>query len=608
MRKFLGIDIEPRNSPLSASQPRYSIVVIDEGGNVIQKMENVPLSRVIRIAWEQEISVIATDNVYELGSSDREVVKVLSLFPETVEVVQVTYLNGEFKDIREVAKLYGIEVQGKPNPLRTAYLAALLASKGAGTKIKLIENKTKIIISKGRRSGPGGMSSNRYKRHLRGLVLRVFKQVKEALDKNGFDYDVIVKKTKSGMEGAVFVVYASRESLYGIVKKMKGHDINLEIKPVYKTKIEFADKKESSKPLIIGIDPGIEVGVAAIDFYGKPVLLESRRGIDRDDIISLVREKGVPVILSTDVNPLPDTVKRLAGALNSKIYVPEKSLSVDEKQEMLNQYCERFGLKITNPHIRDALAAALKAYNEVEKKIRQSESLIRRFDIDIDENVVFRCIISGSTLAECIEREIEKKLEGKEQPKLVITPTAQQKSLKNANDELTFLKHENNRLRALLKSIFKEKEELEKKIEEIRLQYNAEVQKDRKIYELSNIIEQKNKAILQLQEENLRMKEKIERYNAVIYDLLRGKLAVVSKDSPLLYVKNGKLFALGEEVNEELALYVDADLAVVDPRLLQDLKALQREKELNHDVKVDDVKRLIEKYRLSRLKEHNFSL
>ncbi len=608
MKKFLGIDLGPRSSPLSSSQPRYSIVILDETGNVVQKMEDVPLSRVIRIAWEQEVSVIATDNIYELGSNDREVVKVLSLFPESVEVVQVTYVNGEFKDIRDVAKLYGIEVQGKPNPLRTAYLAALLASKGAGTKIKLIENKTKIIISKGRKSGPGGMSSNRYKRHLRGLVLRVFKQVKEALDKNGFDYDVIVKKTKAGMESAAFVVYASRDSLYGIVKTMKGHDVNLEIRPVYKTKIEFTDRKTSSKPLIIGIDPGIEVGIAAIDLYGKPVLLDSRRGIDRDDIISLIREKGVPIILSTDVNPLPDAVKKLAGALNSKIYVPEKSLSVDEKQEMLNQYCERFGLKITNPHIRDALAAALKAYNEIEKKIRQSESFIKRFDIDIDENVVFRCIVSGNTLAECIEREIERKLEDKEQHKLVVSTDVQQRHARNTDKEETFLKYENNRLRAIIKNLIREKEELERKIEEIKMQYNTEIQKDRKIYELNNIIEQKNKIILQLQEENAKIKEELEKYNLIFYELLRGKLTVISRESPLIYVRDGKLFALGEEISKEVALYVDSDLAIVTPGLVQDIKVLQKEKEAEKEIKVDDVKRLIESYRLSRLKEHNFSV
>jgi predicted RNase H-like nuclease (RuvC/YqgF family) len=612
MVKILGIDIEPKNSPLSLSQTKYSIVIIDEKGDIIEKMDNCPLSRVIRLAWEQEISIIATDNIYELGSNDREIIKAISLLPDNVEVVQVTYINGEFRDIRDVAKNYGIDIQGKPNSTKTAYLAAILALKGAGTKIKLIENKTKIVISRGRHLGPGGMSSNRYKRHIRGLLLRVFKQVKESLDKNNIDYDVIVKRTKSGIENATFIVYAPRESLFGIVKKMKGHDVNLEIKPVYKTKIEFGDKKiNNSKPLIVGIDPGLEVGISVLDLYGNPILLTSRRSIDREDVIMLLREKGLPVLLATDVNPLPDAVKKLSAALKAKVYIPEKSLSVDEKQQLLNDYCDRFNLNISDPHIRDSLGAALKAYKDLEKKLRQGDSVIRRFEIDIDEDKVFRCIMDGNTIAECIEKEIENKLESKSETRLSYVKsqnTIDDNTYKHYEYENTMLKHEINRLRSLTRQLFRDKAELEKRIEEIKLDYKSEVQRDRKIYELNNILEQKNKIIEKLQIENSKLNRENERLNILIYDILRNKIKIINSNSSLITVKNGKLFILDEEINTDITLYIDSDFALIEPSLLNDIYVLNKEKEIEHTINIDEIKKIIENYRNTRSKEHNFSI
>jgi len=38
------------------------------------------------------------------------------------------------------------------------------------------------------------------------------------LDSHGFDYDMIIRRSKAGLEGAQFVVYAPRESLYGIIR------------------------------------------------------------------------------------------------------------------------------------------------------------------------------------------------------------------------------------------------------------------------------------------------------------------------------------------------------------------------------------------------------
>ncbi|BCS92210.1 DUF460 domain-containing protein [Metallosphaera javensis (ex Sakai et al. 2022)] len=597
--RVMGIDIE-KGSPSSTEQPRYSVAILDENGEPVVKAEDVTKSRLVRLAWEYDVSLLGTDNIYELGSNDREVISLLSLLPEKLEVIQVTVKNGVFLDLRDVAKEYGIEVQGKPTPARTAFIVATLALKGAGTKIKFVENRTKIIISKGRRSGPGGMSSNRYKRHLRGLVLRVFRRVKEELDRHNFDYDVVVRRTKAGMEGAMFIVYAPRESLYGLVKKMSGHDVNLEIRAYYRDRIEFVDTKRiSQRPVIVGLDPGLEVGISILDMYGNPVLLTTKRGVDRESVIELILEKGTPALIATDVNPVPDTVKKMSAVLKARLYVPEKSLSVDEKQSLLDEYSTKYGIHVSDPHIRDSLAAAIVAYREVERKLRQAEGMITRFGIDIDRNNVFRCVVNGSTIAECIENEIEKKISVPQNTGVVKQEVKAEQNEKLA-EENTLLKQELLRLNRTVSRLIHEKEMLERRVEEIKRLYNAELDRDRRVEELKRILEQKNREIIKLKEQAQAQSEMETRLASVIEKLVKDRVTVVKGNMKGLEVRDGELYFGEWRINNDLALYVGKDFAIVDECLIKDLNLLKKERELNQEMSEDLLKRLIEEYRSSR--------
>ncbi|MUM64674.1 DUF460 domain-containing protein [Acidianus infernus] len=609
--RIMGIDINPGSSPANLLDAKYSVVILDENGNIVQKYDEIGISKIIRLAWEYEVSIVATDNIYELGENDKQVIKIISLFPDNVELVQVTYNDGRFMDIREVAKNMGIEIQGKPNPSKTAYLAAYLALKGAGTKIKLTENKTKIIISRGRHLGPGGMSSNRYKRHIRGLILRVFKEVKETLDRNNIDYDVILRKSKSGLENATFIVYAPRERLYGLVKKMSGHDVNLEIRPVYKTKIDFeTNKKIEKKPIIVGIDPGIFVGISAIDIHGNPVILESKKGIDREEIINILSEKGSAIIIATDVNPVPDAVKKIAGILKAKLYVPDKSLSVDEKQKLLQEYSEKYNLNITDPHIRDSLAAALKAYKELENKLSQAFSTIRKLDLDIDEYAVYRCIIEGKTAAECIEKQIENEIaedENREIIKVEKTETKEKQPENKTFTENSELKHEIFRLRRTITRLLNEKYELEKKLYEIKTQFNAEVERDRRLYRLKTELEERNKSILKLQEIIKDYSDKINKLEGIINDLVEGRVNIIKSNS-LIEISDYKVKILGEEVNPSIFNYVGKDFIICKSNILDDIRKLSKEKEIQKEIDINDIKNIIEEYRRQKLKHGNFAI
>jgi predicted RNase H-like nuclease (RuvC/YqgF family) len=96
--------------------------------------------------------------------------------------------------------------------------------------------------------------------------------------------------------------------------------------------------------------------------------------------------------------------------------------------------------------------------------------------------------------------------------------------------------------------------------------------------------------------------------NILIYDILRNKIKIINSNSSLITVKNGKLFILDEEINTDITLYIDSDFALIEPSLLNDIYVLNKEKEIEHTINIDEIKKIIENYRNTRSKEHNFSI
>ncbi|HID41000.1 MAG TPA: DUF460 domain-containing protein, partial [Pyrodictium sp.] len=374
-----------------------------------------PLYRLIRLIWEYRPDILAIDNIYELASSEKELVKITSMLPPDLNIVQPTRLpDGSLVDLRRLAKLAGLDTgSGKLSPARTAYLTALLASMGYGSRIRFIEEKTRIVIAKSRRLKHGGMSSPRYQRRVRSAVLRAVKDVKRILDRHRLDYDLMFRKSGGGLDSAVFIVYVPRSRLNGIIKPHEDSDVRIEIQPVYSSRIVFetdaSDHLNQTKPyIIVGIDPGISTGVAAVDLNGQPVFAFSRRGIDRSEVIELISRHGIPVLIATDVRPAPVFVRKLAAAMGVPVYEPPASLSVEEKRSIVEEYTRRHPelRRVTDAHVRDALAAAVKALHMHESKMRQIESYTARLGLDIDVDAVKADVIKGATIAEAVERAI----------------------------------------------------------------------------------------------------------------------------------------------------------------------------------------------------------
>ncbi len=467
-RPVFGVDILPGKHPSSSTQPHYAVSILDPREcREINSYGDVSLSRLIRMIWEEKPSIIAVDNVFELAEDEKKLAQLLSILPSDTRLIQVTGWGRGAANIKSVARSLGINVYGKLSPLQTARLAALIACRGHGFHVRFAEEKTRIIVARGRNVGHGGMSYNRYRRSIRAGILSVTKEIKKKLDAHKLDYDLTFRKSQGGLERSVFTVYAPREKLYGVIKPIRTKSVRVEIKPVYRDKIILPQEASGNRrPIIIGVDPGIYTGVAALSLDGEPLLTYSSKNLDRGEIISMVSSIGVPVIVATDVNPPPDAVKKLAASLRAELYVPPENISSSEKQELLTHILDKNPwLVVEDTHERDALVAAYKAYLSIADKMRQVDAKLSRIDIDLDPDAVKLAIIRGKTMAEAIEEEIERIMSSRRQgesTREAAEKTAARQQLPEAAEYIETI----NRLKEKIGFLEAEKKRLEDRIAE----------------------------------------------------------------------------------------------------------------------------------------------
>ncbi len=528
---YMGIDIES-GSPLSKENHKFYAVIIDNDLRIVNKIKEVTLSSLIRLAWEWKPKVIATDNIFEIVKDEKSLSKILSLLPSQTQLVQVTINEGRFADIKEIAKQINLDIeQGKLTPSKTAYIAAIIASKGKGTKISFSNEKTQIIVSKGRWSKSGGMSQSRYQRRIRASVNIAANKIKDLLERSGIDYDMFVKKGEGGIDSAIFTVYAPREKLYGIVRPHKGIDYSIAIKSIYDGKILFGNNLDKpDRPIIVGIDPGITTGIAIIDLEGNVLYLGSKKEMDRGDIISLIYSYGRPILLAVDVDIIPDMVKKLAGQINAEIYVPKEDMLVADKSIL--------ALKATggeNPdttHERDALASAYKAFLNYKSKLSQVESYVEKIDIDLDIDKIKADVIRGITIADAIDKQINEMLN-------LNNEEYKEETDSNCSQE----KQSDNELISKIQKLEAEKIILENKINELmkslaiseseiklaKQKLKSELLKDEEIKKLKNDVSRLNSLVNELEVSINIANEKNNLFKYMIMKILNNEIIIIKR-------------------------------------------------------------------------------
>jgi predicted RNase H-like nuclease (RuvC/YqgF family) len=266
------------------------------------------------------------------------------------------------------------------------------------------------------------------------------------------------------------------------------------------------------------------VGVAILDLQGHIRGVDSFKEVSRAEITKHIISFGRAVLIATDVHQPPKMVKKMATALNSRIYAPYRDLAVNAKNEMVDDYV--YGdrsrrsrdtapvLAPQNAHERDALAAAIQGYKNYQKKLEQIEkkAIDLGLPLELVDNVKIM-VINEVPITKAINATLEKLkpddlepgkkstisgIENKEEvpgisldsetahiPNLVMEL---RNKIKFQKKQIMNLKKKNNRLSQDIHKYQQELSQLENKIERLQYQYSQNIMQQREITTKNSII------------------------------------------------------------------------------------------------------------------------
>ncbi|MDE1860968.1 MAG: DUF460 domain-containing protein [Candidatus Micrarchaeota archaeon] len=128
--------------------------------------------------------------------------------------------------------------------------------------------------------------------------------------------------------------------------------------------------------IIVGIDSGKRAAIACIDLSGNVVGLDTGISVGMDWYLDRIRSAGSPVVIASDKKRAGTLIGKLAAIFHCIVFTPQSDMSVDRKREFTE------GINVGSLHERDALSAALNAYNSYSNKLNQAERYARERNYD----------------------------------------------------------------------------------------------------------------------------------------------------------------------------------------------------------------------------------
>ena len=132
-----------------------------------------------------------------------------------------------------------------------------------------------------------------------------------------------------------------------------------------------------------------------LDLHGRVVRVESHREWPLEGVVGVIAAYS-PIVIACDTNPSHSLARQLGTAFGARLFFPRKSLSRHSKLLATR------GESCRNPHERDALAAALKAFGHYQNKVRQTEKKARRAGVDAEG--IVRRVLFGEKMAHALRR------------------------------------------------------------------------------------------------------------------------------------------------------------------------------------------------------------
>jgi predicted RNase H-like nuclease (RuvC/YqgF family) len=125
--------------------------------------------------------------------------------------------------------------------------------------------------------------------------------------------------------------------------------------------------------------------------------------------------------------------------LNAVLFVPESIMAASEKREITRLYAENHKVNLRNSHTRDALAAAIKAFQHYKNKFIRVEAEARKLMAPVSIEKVKALVVRGQTIQSALEvsitkerrNTIEKPVEPLEKTPVIIDYELKIRSLQN---------------------------------------------------------------------------------------------------------------------------------------------------------------------------------
>ena len=493
-----GVDIQ--SGDVRGDAPSYALVIID--GETVER-DVVSRRKLGRLIADREPAIVATDNMYELAADKGELVHFLGSLPSATKLVQVTGAERP-ESLSRVAKRHGIPY-GK-DPMQEAEAAARLSAHNVGQEVSAFTDTTEVKVSRGRSTGGGGWSEDRYTRKIHGAVKRRAREVESALDEAALDYETEIREAYGGYANAVFTVAATPAELP--VSTERSADVRIEIERQRRDGIEFRPLATRRDHVLVGVDPGTTTAVAIVSLDGEALDVWSSRTSDSADVVEWIVERGRPVIVAADVTPMPETVEKFRRSFDAAGWTPDRDLAVDVKQHRTREHA------YDDDHQRDALAAALAAYDA---HVDQFERIAERLPPGLDRGEVIARVVAGEESVEAVLADLDEDDDGDEE-----TTTHEPRELSADERRIRDLERQVERLQDHVDRLERQVDErderiveLESALETARSDQRREVRKDREVNRLerrSNQLERERDAA---REEVDSLEAKVERMKAL---------------------------------------------------------------------------------------------
>ena len=545
-RPVFGVDVQ--SGDVRGDAPSYALVILDpvDGDDPDVPDADGPLARITRdvvslrklrrLIDDREPLYVATDNAYELAPDKNALVGLLRSLPDGTRLVQVTGAERP-EPLSRVASRHGIPY-GK-QPMDEAEAAARLAAANVGHEVTAFTDETRVKVSRGRSTGKGGWSQDRYTRRIHGNVRKRTRQVQSALDEANLSYERDVTEKYGGYANAVFTVAARPADIP--LSNSRAGDVRVEIERERRDGIEYDPLVTRRDRVIVGIDPGTTTAAAVVGLDGTVHALYSSRTADTAAVTEWIIEQGRPIIVAADVEPIPETVEKFRRSFDAAGWKPTTDLPVDEKLHRTRE------VSYENDHERDALAAALYAYDAHEDQFAR---ISKKTPPRLDREEVIAGVVAGDSSVEAVIESIRDDdgddADGSTEPDE--DPTAPERSpeeetIRRLRDRVDRLASHTDRLESSLEDREDRIETLESELEDAKREERIEARSRRIVSRLERETDRLTRERDEAREQVAALESKVETLKE-LWKLDHSNFTAVADGEGLVSVKTVAQFTL----------------------------------------------------------------